>query len=105
MLKSQPKPCLPTVSVANTLSVSVKLLFFHTSQLRIVYANSEKFPGKTGKISFRATDFSLLHIIQTGYKANQPLVWCVLGTLSLGMKQLKHKADHSNPLRAKATND
>jgi hypothetical protein len=103
MLKSQLKPCLSTALVANILSV--KLLFFHTSQLRSLYENSEKFPGKTGKISLRTTDLSLLHIIQTGYKANQPLVQCILGTLSLGMKQLEHKADLSNPLGATARND
>lgn len=102
MLKSEPKSCLYTSSVSNI--VSVKLLFFHTSQLRI-YANFEKFSGKTGELSLGATDFSLLHIIQTGYEANQPLVQCVLGTLFLGMKQLEHKADHSNPLSAKAKND
>lgn len=103
MLKSQPKPCLPTSSVSNI--VSVKLLFFHTSQVRSLYANSEKFSGKTGELSLGVTDFSLLHIIQTGYEANQPLVQCVLGTLFLGMKWLEHKADHSNLLSAKAKND
>jgi len=103
MFKLEKKPCLSTSSVSNI--VSVKLLFFHTSQLRRLYANSEKFSGKTGELSLWATDFSLLHIIQTGYETKQPFVQCVLGTLFLGMKQLEHKADHSNPLSAKAKND
>jgi len=103
MLKSERKPYLSTFSVSNI--VSVKLLFFHTSDWRHLYTNSEKFSGKTGELSLRATDFSLLHIIQTGYEGNQPFVQCVLGTLFLGMQQLEHKADHSNPLSAKAKND
>jgi hypothetical protein len=103
MLKSEPKPCLSTYSVSNI--VSVKILLFHTSQLRSLYANSEKFSGKTGELSLGATDFNLPHIIQTGYEANQPLVQCVLETLLLGMKRLEHKADHSNPLSAKVKND
>jgi hypothetical protein len=64
VLKSEPKPCPSTSSLTNI--VPVKLLFFHTSQLRCLYANSEKFSGKTGKLSLGASDFSLLHIIQTG---------------------------------------
>jgi hypothetical protein len=102
-----PKPCLSTSSVPKT--VSIKLLFFHTSQSKesiCKFWNVSRqnwqtvvwFPGGV-------TDFSLLQVIQAGSEADQPLIRFVLGTLSLGMKWLGHKVDHSNPPSVKVKNE